>query len=314
MTRSGHSWRAPRRLSRSRHTDVRGLRYHLREWGEPGAPIILLLHGGRDASGTFQFLVDAMEGDWHFIAPDWRGHGLTDRAPGGYWLSDFVGDLDILFEELFADRAAIVAAHSMGANVASLFAGLRPEKVSRLVLLDALGNLLDLSPVPIVNTLLRMLNAPRPGRSIRPYPTVPAMAERLRRANPRLSEVQSEFLAEHLSRPLPAGGFVWAKDITFERAFPTLHDAAEWGQCWSRITAPVLSLLSTDDRAHAITSDPAEVSARAAYFRNISLAAISNTGHNLHHDAPHAVACAIEAFLRDEPVLECSGLEPVVVI
>jgi len=67
--------------SRSRFLPVRGLRYHLREWGEPGAPQLLLLHGWMDVSASFQFVVDALRRDWHVIAPDWRGFGLKDCAP-----------------------------------------------------------------------------------------------------------------------------------------------------------------------------------------------------------------------------------------
>src|SRR5918993_294241 len=80
-----HSAYTPRRPSRSTFLDVRGLRYHLRSWGEVADPALVLLHGGQDGSATFQFLVDAFQRGWHVMAPDWRGHGLSDRAPQGYW-------------------------------------------------------------------------------------------------------------------------------------------------------------------------------------------------------------------------------------
>ena len=47
-------------------------------------------------SASFQFVVDALRGDWHVIAPDWRGCGLTAWAPGGYWFPDYYADLDAL--------------------------------------------------------------------------------------------------------------------------------------------------------------------------------------------------------------------------
>ena len=64
-------------ISRSRFVDVRGLRLHLREWGEEGLPRLYLLHGWMDASPSFQFVVDALAHDWHVIAPDWRGFGRS---------------------------------------------------------------------------------------------------------------------------------------------------------------------------------------------------------------------------------------------
>ena len=56
--------------SRSRYVDIRGLRYHLREWGPAGAPQLLMLHGWMDVSASFQFVVDQLRQAWHVIAPD----------------------------------------------------------------------------------------------------------------------------------------------------------------------------------------------------------------------------------------------------
>ena len=64
--------------SRSRFLSIRGLRYHLREWGLEGAPKLFMLHGWMDVSASFQFVVDELAADWHVIAPDWRGFGQTE--------------------------------------------------------------------------------------------------------------------------------------------------------------------------------------------------------------------------------------------
>ena len=56
--------------SRSRFLSIRGLRYHLREWGLEGAPKLFMLHGWMDVSASFQFVVDELAADWHVIAPD----------------------------------------------------------------------------------------------------------------------------------------------------------------------------------------------------------------------------------------------------
>ena len=71
--------------SRSEFITLRGLRYHVRHWGKPGARKLFMLHGWMDVAASFQFLVDHLHGDWHVIAPDWRGFGETDwpsRYPG----------------------------------------------------------------------------------------------------------------------------------------------------------------------------------------------------------------------------------------
>ena len=67
--------------SSSEFIDVRGLRYHLRRWGSPDAPTLFLLHGWMDVGASFQFLVDALAGEWYAIAPDLRGYGRSGWQP-----------------------------------------------------------------------------------------------------------------------------------------------------------------------------------------------------------------------------------------
>ncbi len=76
----------PMKPSESVFVDIRGLRYHCRTWGDPAHPKLFLLHGWMDVSASFQFFVDALRGDWHAIAPDWRGYGLTRVERGGQLL------------------------------------------------------------------------------------------------------------------------------------------------------------------------------------------------------------------------------------
>ena len=56
--------------SRSSFLTLRGVRYHVRTWGSPQRRLLVLLHGWMDVSASLQFLVDALEEDWHCVAPD----------------------------------------------------------------------------------------------------------------------------------------------------------------------------------------------------------------------------------------------------
>ncbi len=112
--------------ARSAWLRVRGLDAHVRRWGRPGARPLVLLHGGRECADTFTFLVESLAGDWDVFAPDWRGHGLSGWAEGGYWTHDFIADLEALLDGLGLREPVDVIGHSLGGNVASLYAGLRP--------------------------------------------------------------------------------------------------------------------------------------------------------------------------------------------
>jgi pimeloyl-ACP methyl ester carboxylesterase len=185
----------------------------------------------------------------------------------------------------------------MGGNIASIYAGTRPGRIERLVMLDALGELLHRDPIDIVEVLRLALDARAESDAVRGYPGPADLANRLRRGNPRLTEARAGFLAAAMARTLPDGRVSWPGDPSFRRSFPLLHTPEEWRGAWGRITAPVLCIKSSDFRRHAPTSDPQEVERRAAWFRNITLTTVPETGHNVHHDAPGLVARTLEDFL-----------------
>src|ERR1700730_15695902 len=128
------------RNSESQFLDIRGLKYHVRRWAQPGAPKMVLLHGWMDVSASFQFLVDALRGKWDVFAPDWRGYGLSAWGKSDcYWFPDYIADLEFLLDEIEPEKPLDLVAHSLGGNVAALYAGIRPERVAKLVNLEGFG-------------------------------------------------------------------------------------------------------------------------------------------------------------------------------
>lgn len=284
--------------SRSRFLEVRGLRLHVREWGAAEAPQLFLLHGWGDASATFQFLVDALAHDWHVIAPDWRGFGLSECTTDAFWFPDYLADLDALLAHYSPDEPARLVGHSMGGNVACLYAGVRPARVAAVVALDAFGlpeRPLEEAPGRI-EKWLRQLESPR---GFRHYATVEAFAERLQRDNPRLAPERAAFLATHFSRPDGQGGVTAAIAPAHRNVNPIPYRRAEAEQCWRRVTAPVMWIVQADPAwRRALGLDDATYRAGVACFRDFREVEIAESGHNLHHDQPQRVAMALEAFLR----------------
>ena len=263
--------------SRGGTVTLRGLETALRRWGPDGAPILLMVHGIRDCAATFQFVVDALRGEWQVVAPDWRGHGHSGRA-SAYWFHDFVADLSALIDLLSPTAPLPIVGHSLGGNIAGIYAGLRPERVSHLISLDGFGPLINAVPVD-PRHLMRDLLSPATVCPRR-YPDVAAMAARLRHANPRLTELRAMFLAEHSSAALPDGGRRWLFAPEIRQSLPSFRNLSEWQSIWSQITAI-----------------PAEMDRRIAMMPAVERVRLEATGHNLHHDAPEAVATLILDFL-----------------
>lgn len=286
--------------SRSRYLDIRGLRYHLREWGREGAPRLFVLHGWMDVSASFQFMVDALAGDWHVIAPDWRGFGLSEWRGDAYWFPDYLADLDAILQACAGDEAVNVLGHSMGGNVALIYAGVRPNRVRKVVALDAFG-LVDRKPEEAPGRYEKWLTEMRAPMLFRPYADFATLGARLQRDNPRLSAERAQWLARHLGEDDGQGGVRLAGDPVHRRVNPVLYRRAEAEACWRRVAAPVLWVEPMDHALrHRLGVDDVDYLAAMACFRSLRREAIADAGHNMHHDQPQVLAGIIEPFLQSE--------------
>jgi pimeloyl-ACP methyl ester carboxylesterase len=219
--------------SESQFHEIRGLRYHVRTWGAPPAPKLFLLHGWMDVSASFQFLVDAFSRDWHVIAPDWRGFGLTEWCRDGYWFPDYYADLEALLDLYQPDAPAFLVGHSMGGVVAATYGGIRPQRVGRMAILEGLG----LSRSPASEAPRRYadwLDDVREPPRFRPYASFDAVAERLRRDNPRLTADKAAFLARQWARQDASGEVVLVSDPRHKMVNPYRFRVDEAIACSSR--------------------------------------------------------------------------------
>jgi pimeloyl-ACP methyl ester carboxylesterase len=286
--------------SESLFVPVRGLRYHCRAWGSPRAPLLFALHGWMDVGASFQFLVDAMRGDWRVIAPDWRGFGLTEWTQGGsYWFPEYFADLDALLAHFQPDAPATLIGHSMGGNVAAMYAGIRPERVAKLVSLEGFGLAgpdAAKAPERYARWLKELTDEP-PG--FRDYDSFEALAERLRGNNKRLAPERALFLARHWGIQGADGRVALASDPLHKLVNPVLYRVDEAVACWKSVSAPVLWVSGAETEIPKMLKlSDADIEARKASFRSLTERVISGAGHMLHHDQPERLAEVIEEFLR----------------
>ncbi|HSN41580.1 MAG TPA: alpha/beta hydrolase [Burkholderiales bacterium] len=283
--------------SRSQFHDIRGLRYHVRTWGEPHRPKMFLLHGWMDVSASFQFLVDGLKRDWHVIAPDWRGFGSSQWAGGGYWFPDYYADLDALLELYQHDVPANLVGHSMGGNIACTYAGIRPQRVARVVTLEGLG-MARMAAGQAPDRYARWLAELRDPPRFRSYRSFAEIAARLKRRNPRLTGDRADFLARHWARQTDSGEVILAGDPRHKIVNPYLFRIEELLACWRRATAPVLLVTGKDSHAPGWLGDtPEQLAERKACFRNFREVPLDDCGHMMHHDQPERLAGIIESFL-----------------
>jgi pimeloyl-ACP methyl ester carboxylesterase len=267
-------------------------------------PTVLFLHGYLDCALTFDAVARALSADYRVVAPDHRGHGASDRVgEGGYYhFPDYVRDLALMFPLLGRGRRVALVGHSMGATIASYFAGAFPESVAALALLDSVG---PAAPPPDDGprlmrrwlTDLRLLPAKREP----PMPDLATVAHRLARTSPYASEPRLLELAAVASTQAPSGGFVWRFDPLHRTTAPSPFDLPRFLAFLRAITAPTLVLWGehTPNR-------PPDAAHRISQLARVTEATLPGTAHNLHHERPRELALALFAFLHgafppDEP-------------
>ena len=287
--------------SRSEFLTVRGLRTHVRHWGREGAPKIFMAHGWMDMSASFQFIVDCLEGDWHVIAHDWRGFGLTERSgTDTYWFPDYVADLDVLLDHYSPHESVNLLGHSMGGNAVSLYAGVRPQRVAKLINLEGIG-LQGSVPQQAPKRMARWLDDLKTPPVMRGYASLEEVAARLTKTNPRLPAERAAFLAEHWSARNAAGDYAILGDPAHKMSGPLLYHLDEMAAIWQSIIAPVLWIEAAETDMWRWMGPQegmrAEVDRRLAHMASVEAHIVPEAGHMVHHDQPQVLARLIEAFL-----------------
>jgi pimeloyl-ACP methyl ester carboxylesterase len=281
--------------SRSEFIRVRELRYHIRRWGDPAAPKIVLLHGFLDVSATWQPVAAGLLPQFQVLAPDLRGFGYTEWPQDGYWFQDYVGDLQAIVDHYSPQEPILLVGHSMGAQIASLYAGLRADRVKRLVCLDGLF-LPDMAASLAPKRFKRWLDELKDLPQQKSYASFADLAARVRHQHPDLPAERAEFIARCWGREDGNGRITLCADPKHRLSGPGLYRNEESLAIWREITAPTL-FVDGALSPFAKTIPPEEVQRRRACFREHQAVSIGNGSHMLHFSAPAETARAIAAFL-----------------
>jgi len=263
------------------------------------------VHGWMDVAASYQFVVDAMVRDRCVIAPDWRGYGLTE-LPGtdNYWFPDYLADLDFLLDHYAGGAPVDLVGHSMGGNIAMLYAGVRPARIRKLVNLEGFGMAATEAaeaPGRYAKWMDQLKSLHRGELALASYDSAAAVADRLMKTNRRLSRDKAEWLAGHWARQEQDGRWHILGDPAHKIVNANLYRVDEVLEIYRRITASVLSVEASDDslgrwwKGRYTLSD---YHRRLQDVSHIRISQVDDAGHMLQHDRPVEVARLIEAFLR----------------
>ena len=296
-----------KRASRSEFVPIRGLKYHVRLWGEPGGgrtPLVMV-HGWMDVAASYQFVVDAFAHDHYVISPDWRGYGLTETpAADNYWFPDYLADLDFLLDHYVGAQAVDLVGHSMGGNIAMMYAGARASRIRRLVNLEGFGMPAS-QPAQAAGRYAKWIDElkafHRGEMDLKGYGALEGVARRLMKTNRRLSQDKADWLAQHWAAQDAEGLWQILGHAAHKIINAQLFRVEEQVALYQAITAPTLAVEASDnslDQWWQGRFTLAEYHERLKAVADLRLGHIADAGHMLHHDQPEALARLIEEFLE----------------
>lgn len=300
------------RPARSEFLPIRLHQYHVRLWGAPGGRPLVLVHGWMDVAASYQFMVDAFSPaflqDRLVIAPDWRGFGhSTGPACDHYSFADYLGDLEYLLDHYAGGSPVDLVGHSMGGNIAMMYAGVRPARIRRLVNLEGFGMPATRpaqAPARYAQWLDEIKALHRGDKVLRSYDSEAGVAARLMKTNRRLHPDKAEWLARQWSAPRAQADGSTRHEILGDAAHriinAQLFRVEEMLALYGAITAPVLMVEASDDSLTEWWGQRftlAEFHQRLQAVRSLRREVIQDAGHMLHHDQPQALAALVEDFL-----------------
>jgi pimeloyl-ACP methyl ester carboxylesterase len=262
-------------------------------WSRPGAPKILCLHGWLDNAASFVPLSPFLK-DFDLLALDFAGHGFSSHRPDAskYYLTENLYDIDAVLDVLGWDTCHVIG-HSMGGGVASAYAAALPERVNRLVLLDAVGNLAQ-PPEQAAKQLRLSVKSVRKNPSIlRPYESI---------EEAMLARQKSSLLSDEAARLLCERSLEHTGDYYQWRTDPRLN----WRSPQWFTDDQVLNLLANIRAATLVITSPAVIEYLGEDMLHKRLAAIADCRHvtddghhHFHMEQPEHIGIRITDFLQE---------------
>lgn len=262
-------------------------------WGKPGDTPVLALHGWLDNAASFVPIAPHLSGI-ELVAIDLPGHGRSSHLPPGtyYTYEGAVHHVLDAADALGWERFTLLG-HSMGAGIASLVAAACPQRIQRLVCIEALGGLADAAS----NAAMRMRESVDASRSLqrkslRVFPD-PEPAIRARMQANNLSEASARLLVERGIRRVP-GGWEWSSDQRLTVPTFLRQTQAQIEAIVGHIQCPTSVVFAEPAQPYL----PDTIRRRYVDCLQNGRLHVLDGGHHLHMEQPEDVAGCIAGFLR----------------
>jgi esterase len=261
---------------------LNGLRIHYLDWGTNGKPPFLMLHGISRIAHQFDHIAPRFRDEYHVMAIDMRGHGDSGWSPeGAYLVEDYVKDLEAFVEQLNL-RNLVLLGNSTGGRVVQVYAGLHPDRMSRLIVEDVGPE----RPNEIASAFTRQVEQEANG-----WASEDELLATLKKSNPRVPESILRSYAHFGTKRRDDGRIVWKRDPNLAKGFV----ATELWRFVRQIQCPTIYILGGASRI----VPPETQEQLGKTLPDVRIVVMPGLGHYPDQEATGDFLPIVQAFLKE---------------
>lgn len=266
-----------------RNVVVDRLRLHLLDWGSPGAPAVLLLHGFNQTAHSWDEFAGRIAADgFRAVALDQRGHGDSERARDGDYSRESMADDPVRLADALGIAHFAMVGMSMGSVHAVLAAVRHPARVRALVIVDWAPDV-EAAGVGLIAQVARLA-----------WPSFDDAVEAMHRFNPRRSRDNLRARLSHSLGQDEQGIWRWKVDAAGLAAHPRFAESPE--SMWRAVECSCPTLVVRGGESDLLTAPMAD---RVATLTRGRLVTVAGAGHSVPGDRPEEFHAAVAPFLRE---------------
>lgn len=286
---------------RTYRLDAHGVGLAVSEWGAATDPVLLLVHGGFDFSGTYDVFAPKLAArGWRVVAWDQRGHGDSDHAHLYGWEGDLRDALTVI--DHVARGPVPVIGHSKGGALSLQVADAQPYRFSHMVNIDGIPckrAAPDISEHDRTKLVAKDIgdwldHRHRTAFASRKPDTIDGLAKRRARINPRLSHEWLRYLVTRGGR-LDEDGWRWKLDPSMR-----FGGFGPWRPEWAQLRLPAvgvpfLGVLCSETEDMGWGTKPEDLVGWVPPLGRIEV--VNGSGHFVHIEQPDLVVDMVMDFL-----------------
>ncbi|WED43412.1 alpha/beta fold hydrolase [Legionella cardiaca] len=259
-------------------------------FGNPDLPPMIALHGWLDNANSFELLAPYITNHFYLLAIDLPGHGHSSHLPEGcyYHFTDGIFTFLEIIKALQLKQVHLLG-HSMGACLASLIAGVAPEKILSMVLIEGLGPFSKSEETCRKQLAQYLQHTQHKEKEAKPYASL-TLAAQARAKRGYLSLEHAEILCQRGTREFQ-GAFYWRHDRRLLTPTPLRMTEGQILSCLRNITAKSCLIWAKDNSIF----NEYDMETRTRAVANLKVYHLAG-GHHLHMEHPAAIAQCLAEF------------------